>query len=164
MEDFTDPAFLQRHPQAALIVRQDGRIMAANALAAALLLYPADQFSSLTLWDLISAEYHSLFEPTRRELAVPPGFERELLALDRDQRRIPVAVRVFPLPEDLMGIELRDLRPIKEARASYQRQTAILRAVADASYQLFHSTQPEGEIPPVLAQLGNAADVSRVYI
>ncbi len=164
MEDFTDPAFLQRHPQAALIVRQDGRIVAANALAAALLLYPADQFSSLTLWNLISAEYHSLFEPTRRELAVPPGFERELLALDRDQRRIPVAVRVFPLPEDLMGIELRDLRPIKEARASYQRQTAILRAVADASYQLFHSTQPEGEIPPVLAQLGNAADVSRVYI
>jgi len=164
MNTSNHPDFLQQSPQAALIVRTDGEIVSANLLALHLLRYTADQLSALPLWHLIPPEYHSLFQQTGRELAAHSGTEYELFALDREQQRIPVAVRISPLQDDLLGVELRDLRPVKEARGAHRRQTAVLRAVANASYQLFRSAQPEEEIPLVLAQLGNAADVSRVYI
>ncbi|GIV64321.1 MAG: hypothetical protein KatS3mg045_1660 [Bellilinea sp.] len=158
------PDFLQHSARAALITRQDGSIVAANPLAVALLRYTADQLSALTLWELILPEYHSFLRQTGRELTVPTESEYELIVLDREQRQIPLAVRISRLQDGLLGVEMRDLRPIKEARNSYQRQAAVLRAVADASHQLFRSPQPEEEIPRVLAQLGIAADVSRVYL
>lgn len=164
MNEANHPDFLQSNLLPALMARPDGRILAGNAMAASLLLYPPDELSTLTLWDLISPQQHDHLRQIDELLTQQPTVEQEWNLADSRGQIIPVHALIKRLQADLLGIELRDLRPIKQARSSYQRQAAILRAVADASYQLFRSSQPEEVVPLVLAQLGNAADVSRVYI
>ncbi|WP_322792905.1 diguanylate cyclase [Bellilinea sp.] len=164
MSEAHHPEFLDQTPYPAFVIRRNGSILAANAPACALLLYSSEQLPSLTIWDLIAPEQHALFQQTDQLPHQPPVLAHEWLMLDSQQKMIPVNATITRLQEDLLGIELRDLRPIKESRKSYQRQSAILRAVADASYQLFRSAQPDEVIPQVLAQLGEAADVSRVYL
>lgn len=164
MSEAHHPDFLNQSPYPAFVIRRNGSILAANAPACALLLYSNEQLPSLTIWDLIAPEQQDLFQQTNQLLIQQPIVEYEWLMLDSQQKMIPVSATITRLQEDLLGIELRDLRPIKESRKSYQRQSAILRAVADASYQLFRSAQPDEVIPQVLAQLGEAADVSRVYL
>jgi len=58
MNEADHPDFLQSNLFPALMVRPDGRILAGNAMAASLLLYPPDELSTLTLWDLISPQQH----------------------------------------------------------------------------------------------------------
>ena len=164
MSEAHHPDFLDQTPYPAFVIRRNGSILAANAPACALLLYSSEQLPSLTIWDLIAPEQHALFQQTDRLPHQPPVLAHEWLMLDSQQKMIPVNATITRLHKDLLGIELRDLRPIKESRKSYQCQSAILRAVADASYQLFRSAQPDEVIPQVLAQLGEAADVSRVYL
>jgi|YNPMSStandDraft_2_1061718.scaffolds.fasta_scaffold01008_3 diguanylate cyclase (GGDEF)-like protein/PAS domain S-box-containing protein len=164
MSEAHHPDFLDQTPYPAFVIRHNGSILAANAPACALLLYSSEQLPSLTIWDLIAPEQHALFQQTDQLPHQPPVLAHEWLMLDSQQKMIPVNATITRLQEDLLGIELRDLRPIKESRKSYQRQSAILRAVADASYQLFRSAQPDEVIPQVLAQLGEAADVSRAYL
>jgi len=164
MSEAHHPDFLDQTPYPAFVIRRNGSILAANAPACALLLYSSEQLPSLTIWDLIAPEQHALFQQTDQLPHQPPVLAHEWLMLDSQQKMIPVNATITRLQEDLLGIELRDLRPIKESRKSYQRQSAILRAVADASYQMFRSAQPDEVIPQVLAQLGEAADVSRVYL
>ncbi|MFZ6019239.1 MAG: PAS domain S-box protein, partial [Chloroflexota bacterium] len=164
MSEAHHPDFLDQTPYPAFVIRRNGSILAANAPACALLLYSSEQLPSLTIWDLIAPEQHALFQQTDRLPNQPPVLAHEWLMLDSQQKMIPVNATITRLQEDLLGIELRDLRPIKESRKSYQYQSAILRAVADASYQLFRSAQPDEVIPQFLAQLGEAADVSRVYL
>ena len=164
MSEAHHPDFLDQTPYPAFVIRHNGSILAANAPACALLLYSSEQLPSLTIWDLIAPEQHALFQQTDQLPHQPPVLAHEWLMLDSQQKMIPVNATITRLQEDLLGIELRDLRPIKESRKSYQRQSAILRAVADASYQMFRSAQPDEVIPQVLAQLGEAADVSRAYL
>lgn len=164
MSEARHPDFLNHSPYPAFIIRRSGSILAANPAACALLLYSNEQLSSSSIWDMIVSKPYDLFQQTDRLVNQQPVVEYEWLMLDSQQKIIPVNATLTRLQEDLLGIELRDLRPIKESRQSYQRQSAILRAVADASYQLFRSAQPDQVIPLVLAQLGKAADVSRVYI
>lgn len=164
MREARHPDFHNQTLNPAFVIRRNGSILAANASACALLLYSNEQIASLTLWDLIAPGQPQLIQLADRLAPQQPVFEHEWLMLDSQQKIIPVNATITRLEEDLLGVELRDLRQIKESRKSYQRQSAILRAVADASYQLFRSTQPDEVIPLVLAQVGSAADVSRVYI
>lgn len=151
MREARHPDFHNQTLKPALVIRRNGSILAANASACALLLYSNEQLASLTLWDLIAPGQQDLFQQAVRLSPQQPVFEHEWLMLDSQQKIIPVNATITRLEEDLLCVELRDLRQIRESRQTYQRQSAILRAVADASYQLFRSTQPDEVIPLVLA-------------
>ncbi len=163
MNQSDHPDFLNQSPLPALLARRNGRIVAVNSLLASLLQYSADALPALTLQDLMKPEHHCLLRQADGFPTQQQAVEQEWLLVDSQQQIIPVVAVITPLPGDLLGIELRELRP-EEEHNSNQRQTAILRAVADASYHLFRSPQPDEVIPQVLAQLGSAAEVSRVYI
>ncbi|MEW6180753.1 MAG: diguanylate cyclase [Chloroflexota bacterium] len=164
MKPSDHPAFLRQNSLPALIVRQDGSILAANQPAAALFGYAVDEFSSLTIGDLIAPDHRPLFQQAVRELAEQAAVEHEMVMVDREQRWLFLSVRISRLEEDLLAFEIFGADAVKEMPAIYRRQTAILRAVADASHRIFRSPRPEEVIPALLAELGTAADVSRAYL
>lgn len=61
-------------------------------------------------------------------------------------------------------ILLRDITDAHQASLSIERQNAILQALSQASIELMHSSNWENVLPAVLEQIGQAADVSRVYL
>mgnify|MGYP005841718975 CR=1 FL=1 len=61
-------------------------------------------------------------------------------------------------------ILLRDITDAYQARLSIERRDAILQALSQASIELMRSAKWENVLPAVLEQIGQAADVSRVYL
>src|SRR5260221_9939525 len=59
---------------------------------------------------------------------------------------------------------IEDITQRKLAQAALQRRDVLLDALASISEQLLSAMDPDSVLPEVLAQLGQAADVSRAHI
>ncbi len=59
---------------------------------------------------------------------------------------------------------LREITELRRAREALIRRDAILEAVADAAERLLRAPEWQREVPAILSRLGQATDVSRVYI
>ncbi len=114
------------------------------------------------VFPLFAAELQALWEG-RTEFH-GEGINR---AADGKRLHIHLAWRVLPGHErtyDRVLVSILDITDRVEAEEAAVRRDAVLSAVAFAAERFLRGEELDREIPPVLAQLGEAADVSRVYI
>ncbi|MBD2257329.1 EAL domain-containing protein [Pseudanabaena sp. FACHB-2040] len=150
----------------------EGRYLTANPMLAKLYGYasPADLMANLT--DIGQQLY---VDPSRRQdfmrqMALEGavlGFESEVYRQDGSIIWISESARaIFDDRGWLTGYEgtVEDITQRKQGEVEGWRRDRLLRGVAEASRHLLTVGQLEAAIPQVLATLGLAADVDRVYI
>ncbi|MBD0337537.1 MAG: PAS domain S-box protein, partial [Cyanobacteria bacterium Co-bin13] len=149
-----------------------GRYITVNPMLAKLYGYasPAELMANLT--DIGQQLY---VDPSRRQNFVQQmelagsvlGFESEVYRQDGSIIWISESARaIFDDRGRLTGYEgtVEDITQRKQGEAEVWQRDRLLRGVADASRHLLIVSQLEAAIPQMLATLGQAADVDRVYI
>jgi len=154
----------------AIYVHSKGKIVFANAAAASLLgLKSAQELLGHHVLDHVHPDYREsvarqMRRSTEQGTIRPYSVER----LRRyDGRDLYVHIRSSLVRYDgasAVQIVLRDMSEFVRAQEDLKRRDAILAAVGDAAENLLRAPHWRGCIDSVLASLGRAADVSRVYL
>jgi len=133
-------AVVRLMPDAAVVVDEDGRIVAANKLAEALFGYPAGGLESEPVDHLVPERFRSghgahrssyVGNPTQR----PMGAGLELWAKRRDGTEFPVDISLAPLGVPERPLTLAAIRDLTQRRAEWAalgRLAAVVAASEDA--------------------------------
>ncbi len=160
------PIFEDIHnsPSPALIIDPSGVIQSANLPLADLLRHPLDDLTRLTFWDLLPPEQHPPFRQAGSQLVDDSNKQIKTSFFARDCQLVPVEINLRRLENGWLRMELRDLRPPQTTTPDTRHPQAILHAVIYAARHLLQSPSWDANLNTLLARLGVAAGVSRVYL
>ncbi|HEY9737987.1 MAG TPA: EAL domain-containing protein, partial [Trichocoleus sp.] len=150
----------------------DGRYLTVNPMLARLYGYESEAEMMAHLTDIGRQLY---VNPGRRQEFIQEmaansavlGFESEVYRKDGSIIWVSESARsIFDEQGQLVGYEgtVEDITQRKRGEAEVLRRDRLLEGVAEASRQLLTASQLEAALPEVLAILGKAAEVDRVYI
>nr|BAL54653.1 GAF domain-containing protein [uncultured Chloroflexota bacterium] len=112
-------------------------------------------------------EVCSFASMVREELLTShPAPKRITLSMAGQERAVEVSLEPLKLLDERKGtlIILRDVTELQQIENIRQRQRAILQALSLAALELIQTSSWENVMPALLEGLGQAADVSRVYL
>lgn len=159
-----------------LVLDRDACILTANAAAADILGRTVDELVGMSAGELSAAppaEIAHLGSPARpigHVLATAQPVRKTIVALTRPDRRMRwVQTDAVPMVDgqgavDRLIVSFVDVTEQQRSQAALHQRDAILEAVAFAAEQLLSLSDWELGIDEVLAHLGRATGVSRVYI
>lgn len=154
----------------AIAMHCEGKVVFINPAGAALMgAHDVQEILGKPVMDFVHPDYRQIaLERIRAgiEKRVPqPLIEEKFIRLDGT----PIDVEVASIPRTYQGkpamqVIFRDISARKQAEEALRRREAILEAVGYAAGQFLQTQNWEQSIGMVLARLGQAAEVSRVYI
>ncbi|MCX8066738.1 MAG: GAF domain-containing protein [Anaerolineae bacterium] len=146
-----------------IVLDTQGRIVDLNPAAERIFRRPASELIGQPIQQVV-VRRRDLVERYRDALHV----QEEIVVGEGEEQRI-YDLRISPL-YDRRGrlggrvVVLREVTSLKQAEEVLRRREAILEAIARAADRLVRTPDWEREVPAVLADLGKATDVSRVYV
>jgi PAS domain S-box-containing protein len=150
-----------------------GNFRSANHATTALLGYTTDEIRAKNIADVLSpASLERASEMLERALATQSNLEElqpwdyEIVSKDGARRATQVRTRFIWDDGNLAGIHgiARDVTAQKRAEDTLRRRDAILESFTFAAEQFLIATNWQAAIPAILARLGQATAVSRMYI
>ncbi len=165
--------FVQTAVDAIIVVDMGGKVQLWNAAAECIFGYTAEEALGKTVDDLIiptekqdwvDQEWQTFITsaPTGLDKAT---FEFECLTKSGNLVPIEVSLSLAQIDQDYLGIAVvRDITKRKQDENAIQRRDAILTAVSFAADRLLQSNDWEAVIQDILATLGKATEVDRVYL
>ncbi len=152
-------SLFDQNDDAILLANQSGKILEANPQACHLFLKTQEELKNIFIGNLPGLQ---MFRQINLE-SFTGGLARRS-AVNRLEEMIPVEIDAKRLLDGRWFIHVRDYQQKKQMEDVLYRRDAILKAVSQASAHLLQEGDWKIGIPQILAQLGEAADVSRVYI
>ncbi|MBC7228621.1 MAG: GAF domain-containing protein, partial [Thermoflexales bacterium] len=146
-----------------IVLDMEGRIVDLNPAAEGIFRRPAAELIGRPIQQIVIR---------RRDLIERYGDvlqARDEIVLGEGEEQRIYDLRISPL-SDRRGrpvgrvVVLREITQLKRAEASLQRRDAVLEAIAYAADRFLRAPDWQSEAPRVLARLGEATSVSRVYI
>ena len=148
-----------------MILDADGRYLSIAPTTPSTLLYrPARDTLGKTLHEIFPLAHADYFlAHIRRALAAeqPIHFEYRLTIAAQEKW---FAATIARMDTRRVLLAARDITPLKHSELALHRRDAILAAIAFAAERFLGATTWESGIHAVLAQLGQATEVSRVYL
>jgi len=147
----------------------DGVITYCSPASEEILGYPPEEVIGTHFKDYFPAsELARAMDSFRKVMAGESVKLRELVLLKKDKTLLPIEVNSVPAVREgkITGVQgtIRDITERKRAEEALHRRDRILEAVSTAARIYLTTTSWREHIGEVLAMLGEAADVSRVYI
>ena len=160
--DITERKLSQEHfeqvvefsPVANIMVDKDGNIQLVNKTTEALFGYSREELLQMKIESLVPEEF--LHEPK----AQPMGIERELYALRKDGKRVPVEIGLTPIQTEeglCILISMVDITQRKKAEEILKRDKESLEQLVDERSKELIKTQKELKQFSRLADIGTLA-------
>ncbi len=152
---------------------QQGNFISFNRIALEYSGYARDEIQHLNLTDLLTPENIPLaiermgrMFATQDDLVAEQPWEYQVVRKDGSRFPAEVRTRAIWRGDKIVGLQgiARDMTTRKQTELALQRREAILSSVSFAAGQFLQAMNWRQSIPQVLAQLGQATDVSRVYL
>lgn len=124
-------AFVEVSPDATVCVTKDGKIVAANSRAEALLGYFYEELMAMNVDDLVPEEAREKHVSQRERYHLHPrsrpmGLGIELQARHRDGSLIPVEIMLHPLGEEYEGVVVASIRDVSHRKRQAEERQRFL--------------------------------------
>jgi PAS domain S-box-containing protein len=144
---------LEAAPDAAVVSDRSGRILLVNHMTERLLGYGRDELIGQTIEVLVPERYRAGHAHNREQYHHSPsprymGEGRELFALCKDGRELPVEISLSPMEIDgvpLVASAIRDITERKRAEAALRDSEARLHAVLDSTRAIIYMKDAAGK-------------------
>ena len=129
------PQMCESHPDALLLVDEDGRIVSANQQAERLFGYPGDGLSGLSIEQLLPESLRESHRALRAGFMANPqlrpmgGSMMSLIGQGRDGQQFPVEIALSPIPYEGGIRVLASVRDVSQTRRAHQ---SMMRSRYDA--------------------------------
>ena len=135
---------LQCAPDAVIICEQDGRIVYVNDNVVSLLGYGRDEFTGMTVFDLVAAEWREAYRQCAEQiLADNEHHVFEIRWVRKDGGKIPMELNAVLLPNGRVYGSCRDISERKQAEIALRHSNRALATKSAVNRNLVHAMTEE---------------------